>query len=85
MEQLFLGINMAAPDRLSFLDAGIALRTIFPSSLQNDLFLRSPGNIFNNVHFVPERVVQFSISQVSFDIVSRFSCTKVSKFGLIAS
>jgi hypothetical protein len=50
--------------RLTFLDPA-ALRSIYPGAFNTEFMFRSPSNLFSTVQFIPERVVEFSISPVS--------------------
>ena len=69
-----------AVDRLSFLtDPSPDFRGLYHSSLQNDFILRSPGTIFSNLHFVPEKITNFTVTQVKIiifaqQLMSNFLC-----------
>ena len=56
--------------RMSFTD-NADLRVGFTGALSNDFVFRSPGNLFTSLQFVPEKILQFAVSPVSFLILSR--------------
>ena len=59
--------------RLTFLDTG-ALRSIYPGTFPTEFMFRSPSNLFSTVQFIPERVLEFSISPVSIHLYATFTC-----------